>query len=80
METIQTVRLSPQCIDILRFLDENGSITGMQSVLILGVMNYKARISELRKAGVPIEKKWVTATNGSGKRKHFAVYSIRGTK
>lgn len=80
-ETVTEMKLSPQCIDILQYMNIKGSITGWQAVTELGVMNYKARISELRQAGVPIVTRYKTViSQNTKKRKTFAVYSIRGVE
>ena len=51
---------------LLDYLKENGSITGMESITELGIMNYKGRICDLRRLGFDIETKWESATNKKG--------------
>lgn len=67
--------MSPQCETILNHMEKHGSITGMESIN-LGVMNYKGRINDLRKAGFPIETKMETVVNKNGERKTFARYYL----
>lgn len=65
-----------QCEKILKYIEEHGSISGLESILQLGVINYRGRISDLRQSGVQIEKKMVTETNAAGERKTFARYYL----
>lgn len=66
-----------QCEQLLDYMREHGSITGMESYEI-GVMNYKGRVCDLRKAGFNIETRMVTETNAKGEKKTFARYYLGG--
>ena len=44
-----------QCKKIIEYLIVNGSMTGMECVTKLGILNYKGRIFDLRKAGYTIQ-------------------------
>ena len=70
--------MKPQCNAILEYIRINGFITGMQSVKDLGILNYKARVNELREAGWPIVTTMVTKVDENGDRTRFAVYSMGG--
>ena len=70
--------MTPQCEKVLNHLMIYGSITGMQCINQLGVMNYKGRIADLRKLGYTIETKWVTQENRKGEKKMFARYILKG--
>ena len=56
----------------------HGSVTGMQSINDLGVMNYKGRICDLRKMGYAIETKYISKMNRQGEMKTFALYTLKG--
>lgn len=64
-----------QCEQLLDYIQKHGSITGLESIEI-GVLNYKGRIHDLRKMGVPIERKMETRTNAKGKKTTFARYYL----
>jgi len=70
--------MTPQCEKILNHMMIYGSITGLQSINELGVLNYKGRIADLRKLGYTIETKWVTQKNRKGESKTFARYVLKG--
>ena len=64
-----------QCDKILEYMESHGSITGMESIN-LGVMNYKGRISDLRKLGVNVVTKMETSVNADGEKKTYARYYL----
>lgn len=70
--------MKTQCEKLLDYMKENGSVTGMESIMQLGVMNYKGRINDLRRLGVPIKTTMETVTNAQGEKKTFARYSLEG--
>ena len=70
-------KMSNQCTAILEYIRQNGSITGMESVKNLGILNYKARINELREDGWPIVTTYETRVDGAGNRTRFGRYSLR---
>lgn len=59
---------------ILRFLDDFGSITPLQAMAEFGIMRLAARISEIEKAGIPIEHEMVKGWNRYGETTHFMRY------
>lgn len=67
--------MSPQCATLLNYMEKHGSITGMESIN-LGVMNYKGRINDLRRAGFHIETDRETKTNSDGTKKTYARYRL----
>lgn len=71
--------MSPQCTTLLNHMEKYGSITGMESIN-LGVMNYKGRINDLRRAGFPIKTEWETRTNSKGEKKTYARYTLCTTR
>lgn len=64
-----------QCEQLLNYMKDHGSITGMESIN-LGVMNYKGRIFDLRKMGFAVKTKMVTEENSQGEKKTFARYYL----
>ena len=70
-------KMSNQCTAILEYIRRNGSIPGMESVKNLGILNYKARINELREDGWPIVTTYETRVDGAGNRTRFGRYSLR---
>lgn len=70
---------SKRQVDILLdYLIINDSVTGLECINKLGILNYKGRIFDLRKAGYPIATKMVTKKNRKGKTKTFARYYLKG--
>lgn len=67
---------SSQCMQILFYIREHGSITGMESVKNLGILNYKARINELREDGFPIVTTMETSVKQNGDKTRYARYSL----
>ena len=64
-----------QCEKILAYIQKNGSITGMESYA-LGIMNYKGRINDLRRAGFNIKTRMETHVNSDGEKKTYARYYL----
>lgn len=69
-----------QCERIVQYMNEFGCITPLDALSDLGVMRLASRISDLRKAGVPIKKEMVSAKNRYGETVHFAKYQIVDTE
>ena len=70
--------MTPQCQMLLDYLQLHGSVTGLQSINELGVMNYKGRIHDLRKLGYTIRTDYITRMNAHGEKKTFARYTLKG--
>ena len=70
--------MTPQCQLLLDYMQTNGSITGLQSITELGIMNYKGRIHDLRKMGYAIRTDYITRMNAHGDVKTFAQYTLKG--
>ena len=62
---------------ILRHLRDYGSISSMEAVQEYGIMRLAARISDLKKAGIPIYREMVTGKNRYGENTSYARYSIK---
>ena len=63
-----------QCERILKYLDENGSITRAEAMNECGIANFTARISDLRRNGVALDVETVSQKNRYGENVRFARY------
>lgn len=63
---------------LLDYLLVNGSVTGMECITILGIMNYKGRIFDLRKMGYTITTRMEQGTKRDGSPCVYARYILRG--
>lgn len=61
---------------ILRYLNENGSITALEAVKELGVMQLSARLIELENQGYVFDKAREQSKNRYGERVDYIRYSI----
>ena len=61
---------------ILRHLRDYGSISSMEAVQDYGIMRLASRISDLKKAGIPIRREMVTGKNRYGETASYARYSL----
>lgn len=59
---------------ILDYIDTYGSITPMEAWEHLGVTKLATRISELRRGGEKIEKRYVTGQNRFGDKVQYMEY------
>ena len=65
-----------QCERILRHLLDYGSITSLEAVQEYGIMRQASRISDLKKAGMPIKAETVTGKNRYGEPTSYSRYSL----
>ena len=63
---------------LLDYMFVHGSVTGLECIEQLGIMNYKGRIHDLRKMGYTIQKKWENGVNRRGKKTCYARYFLKG--
>lgn len=61
---------------ILDYIDEFGSITALEAVRDLGVLQLSARLVELEKDGIVFHKEQESALNRFGERVYYTRYSI----
>lgn len=61
---------------ILRHMQDFGSITSLEAMQEYGIMRLASRISELKKAGIPIQKETVSGKNRYGESTIYARYSL----
>ena len=67
-----------QTTDIIDFVRENGSITTKQAMDEIGCYRLSARIDEMKKSGIPVERDMITVMNRHGKPCRVARYTIPG--
>ena len=53
---------------VLRYLSDYGSITSLEAMRDLGVMRLASRICDLRRKGIPIQKRTESTVNRYGER------------
>ena len=66
-----------QCARMLNYIDEHGSISTMEAILELGIVNPSARIAELKKDGWEIEMTMKNGRNRFDEPCRYAVYTIK---
>lgn len=76
MSTLVSEATATQCDMILRYMQENGSITQMEAAEEFGCWRLAARIADLRRAGYSIKSDMVSQKNRYGKPISFARYAI----
>lgn len=69
-----------QTTRILNYMETEGSITQLDALKEFGCMRLASRISELRRAGVPIKRTMEALKNRYGEKVHYARYSLEGGK
>ena len=62
---------------ILDYIDTYGSITALDAVRDLGVLQLSARLVEMEKDGITFKKQQESATNRFGETIYYTRYSIR---
>lgn len=64
-----------QCMQVLRYIEQHGSITSLEAVEDLRILRLASRIKDLKDLGYPIEKK-TEHYFVNGVYKHFARYFL----
>ena len=65
-----------QCERIIRHLKDYGSISSLEAMQEYGIMRLASRISDLKKAGIPIRREMVSGKNRYGESTSYARYSL----
>ena len=73
----KTLTFSKQQQRILQYLNDVGSITGGEAHFELGILNFSARLSELKDKGFKFKKVWEHKTNKYGKIKYCRYFLIK---
>lgn len=66
-----------QCMKIVKYMNDFGSITPVQAMQDLGVMRLAARISDLEAEGWNIEHERESGKNRYGKKVSYARYRLK---
>ena len=66
-----------QCMKIVKYMNDFGSITPVQAMKDLGVMRLAARISDLEAEGWKIEHERETGENRYGEKTTYARYRLK---
>ncbi len=66
-----------QCTRLVKFIEMYGSISTMQAIVELGIINPSARVMELRAAGIPIVTTMHEGRNRFDEPCRYAVYTIK---
>ena len=61
---------------ILRYIEDNGSITPMEAIAEFGITKLATRISEMRKDGMEFDIEMIDSVNRYGKPVRYARYSF----
>ena len=69
-----------QCDRIIRHLMDYGSISSVEAMQEYGIMRLASRISDLKKAGIPIRREMVSGKNRYGETTSYARYSLNQTE
>lgn len=64
---------------ILKYLEDFGSITYYEAVVELGVLQFGARIKELKEQGYNFKTEWISKKNRYGKNVAFKKYQLEVT-
>ena len=65
-----------QCEKILKYIEDNGSITQLDALREFGCMRLASRISDIKKMGYPVRKKLEASKNRYGEPIHYARYTL----
>ena len=65
-----------QCEQVIRHMEDCGSITSLEAMQEYGIMRLASRITDLKKAGYPIRREMVSRKNRYGETVSFARYSL----
>ena len=66
-----------QCMKIVKYMNDFGSITPVQAMKDLGVMRLAARISDLEAEGWQLEHERETGENRYGEKTTYARYRLK---
>lgn len=67
-----------QATDVIEFIRKHGSITTKQAMDELGCYRLASRISDMKTAGIPVEREMVTVPRRDGTTARVARYTIPG--
>lgn len=64
-----------QHADIIEYLNAGNTLTGLEALKLFGTMKLSSRVSELKRAGYPIQSEMVRGNN----KKHYCRYWLERT-
>ncbi len=67
-----------QCEQVIRHMEDFGSISSLEAMQEYGILRLASRINDLKKAGYPIRREMVTRMNRYGEAVTIARYCIDG--
>lgn len=67
-----------QCEKIVRYMQQNGSITQLDALREFGCMRLASRISDLKRQGVAVKREMETSKNRYGEPVSYARYTLEG--
>ena len=65
-----------QCERILRYIEENGSISSLEAMREFGCMRLASRMCDIKKMGYAVQKEREKAQNRYGETIHYVRYRI----
>lgn len=66
-----------QCGRLVAYIEKHGSISTMQAIVELGIVNPAARVMELRAAGIKVITTMTEGRNRFDEPCRYAVYTIK---
>lgn len=66
-----------QCEQVMKYIEDYGSITTMEAFTDLGITRLASRISDLKSEGVDFDRKMEMRRNRYGKPVYYTRYSFR---
>jgi hypothetical protein len=64
---------------IIKYLNDFGSISDYEAVVYLGILQFGARLKELREQGYSFSSEWIRKKNRYGKLVRFKKYRLEKT-
>lgn len=65
-----------QCEQIIRHLEDYGTITSLEAIVEYGILRLASRINDLKRMGYAISSETQTGKNRYGESTHFSVYKL----
>ena len=66
-----------QCTRLVKFIEMYGSVSTIQAIVELGIINPSARVMELKAAGFPIVTTMTEGRNRFDEPCRYAVYTLK---
>lgn len=69
-----------QTEEVYEYMKNHGSITPLEALRELGIMRLASRISDLKRNGIPLNRKMIAVIAKNGRKCYVAEYSIKETE